>query len=661
MHVLLIIPIIGIFLISTVDSFYPATSILSNNTSSVIKDKERSSTEENVFVYTAPNEIKQGIEKEDFKDKKEDFLFNVSYYKKIALLTTLLNLIVSLVIYMLFDFSNNQFQFIQENLDLSFYDVYLGVDGISIYFVLLTTIIMPIALVSNWNSIINNVKSYLIIMLLLETLLLAVFLVLDVLLFYIFFESILPPLFILIGLFGSNNKVRASFYIFLYTFDLKCKRAKHRRSPKAPVTKGIEKFLLLAWLMTQGMVTSLVFRVLSEKLLLVVDMWVIAVLNYLRYIVILILILILLFHKMMRMMTIIYFKGVKEQRVDGSSKSRNLDFVRCTLVAGKPVFRRKISSHSDNNIISKNMFKRFSTKSSLNPWFVTGLVDAEGCFILGVFKNDKYKMGYQIQAIFKITLHNKDYDLLCQVKDYFGSGSITKHGETTLQYTIKSLKDLERIISHFDTYPLLSQKWVDYKFFKDAISLIKDKKHLNLEGFREVISIKASMNLGLSDEFKLSFPDIKPRSRLLHKSVIDSNRIDPNWIAGLASGDGCFYISIRNSPATKLGKSVVLKFHIVQHSRDIELIKLLISSVGCGRIELALEQSAVYFVVTNFKDISEKIIPLFDKYPIQGVKALNYSDFKKIVNLIQNKEHLTEEGLLKIQSIKSNMNIARKL
>ena len=118
---------------------------------------------------------------------------------------------------MLFDFSNNQFQFVQENLDLSFYDIYLGVDGVSIYFVLLTTIIMPIALVSNWNSIINNVKSYLIIILLLETLLLAVFLVLDVLLFYIFFESILPPLFILIGLFGSSNKVRASFYIFLYT------------------------------------------------------------------------------------------------------------------------------------------------------------------------------------------------------------------------------------------------------------------------------------------------------------------------------------------------------------------------------------------------------------------------------------------------------------
>jgi len=63
----------------------------------------------------------------------------------------------------------------------------------------------------------ENVKSYLIIMLLLETLLLAVFLVLDILLFYIFFESILPPLFLLLGLFGSSNKVNASFYLFLYT------------------------------------------------------------------------------------------------------------------------------------------------------------------------------------------------------------------------------------------------------------------------------------------------------------------------------------------------------------------------------------------------------------------------------------------------------------
>ncbi|KAI4591412.1 NADH dehydrogenase subunit 4 (mitochondrion) [Pestalotiopsis sp. 9143b] len=138
-------------------------------------------------------------------------------YKITALVTSLVNLVISLVIFILFDFSSNQFQFVQEHYNINLFDIYLGVDGISIYFVLLTTIIMPIAIVSNWNSITENVKSYLIIMLLLETLLIAVFLVLDILLFYIFFESILPPLFILIGLFGSSNKVRASFYLFLYT------------------------------------------------------------------------------------------------------------------------------------------------------------------------------------------------------------------------------------------------------------------------------------------------------------------------------------------------------------------------------------------------------------------------------------------------------------
>jgi NADH-ubiquinone oxidoreductase chain 4 len=137
--------------------------------------------------------------------------------KVIALSTSILNFFISLVVFLLFDFSTNQFQFVQEYHEISYFDFYLGLDGLSIYFVLLTTIIIPISLLSNWKSISRDVESYVIIILLLESLLLAVFLVLDILLFYIFFESILPPLFILIGIFGSDNRVKASFYLFLYT------------------------------------------------------------------------------------------------------------------------------------------------------------------------------------------------------------------------------------------------------------------------------------------------------------------------------------------------------------------------------------------------------------------------------------------------------------
>jgi hypothetical protein len=189
--------------------------------------------------------------------------------------------------------------------------------------------------------------------------------------------------------------------------------------------------------------------------------------------------------------------------------------------------------------------------------------------------------------------------------------------------------------------------------FKNAIKLISNKYHLSYKGFYEILCIKAPINLGLSDELKISFRDIRPinKPKLLYKNLVDFH-----WLAGLASGDECFCVSIRNTPNTKIGKSVRLKFHIVQHSRDLELIKLIISTLKCGRVELNLKQSTVYFVVTDFKDIFEKIIPLFNKYPIKGAKSLDLSDLKKVAFIINNKEHLWEKGLFEIQSIKLNMN-----
>ena len=142
---------------------------------------------------------------------------NFKQGKTITLLISIFDLVLSMFIFLFFHSSTNQFQYVKENFDFQYYNLNIGVDGISIYFLLLTTIIMPIGLLSNWNSIKENIKSYLIIMLTLETLLLIVFMSSDILLFYIFFESILPPLFLLIGIFGSDNKVNASYYLFLYT------------------------------------------------------------------------------------------------------------------------------------------------------------------------------------------------------------------------------------------------------------------------------------------------------------------------------------------------------------------------------------------------------------------------------------------------------------
>jgi len=153
-----------------------------------------------------------------FSYNKQDENDNLKVLKIIGLTVTIIDLIISLVIWLLFDNTSKHFQFVQEHYIIGYYDFYLGIDGLSMYFILLTTLIMPISIISNWKSIDNKIKYFLIIILLLETLLLMIFLVLDILMFYIFFESILAPLFLLIGIFGSSAKIRASFYFFLYTF-----------------------------------------------------------------------------------------------------------------------------------------------------------------------------------------------------------------------------------------------------------------------------------------------------------------------------------------------------------------------------------------------------------------------------------------------------------
>ena len=143
----------------------------------------------------------------------------IKFLKVTALVITIIDLFISLIIWFLFDNSFKHFQFVQEHYTVGHYDFYLGLDGLSIYFVLLTTLIAPISIISNWKSIKEQDMVYfLVIVLLLESALLLIYSVLDILMFYIFFESILAPLFILIGFFGSIDKLRASFYFFLYTF-----------------------------------------------------------------------------------------------------------------------------------------------------------------------------------------------------------------------------------------------------------------------------------------------------------------------------------------------------------------------------------------------------------------------------------------------------------
>lgn len=140
--------------------------------------------------------------------------------KFVALNFSCLPFLILLFIWGGFKKSVGTFQFVTKLLWIPVMNlnVTLGVDGISLFFLLLTTLLIPLCILISWNSITANLKSYLIAFLLIEFLLIGVFCVLDLLMFYIFFESILIPMFLIIGVWGSRErKMLAAYYFFLYT------------------------------------------------------------------------------------------------------------------------------------------------------------------------------------------------------------------------------------------------------------------------------------------------------------------------------------------------------------------------------------------------------------------------------------------------------------
>ncbi len=135
----------------------------------------------------------------------------------IALGTTLATLAVSVVLVANFDASSAAYQFVEMVPWFAGASYHLGVDGISILFVLLTAFLLPICILASWSSIKARVGDYMIAFLVLETLVIGVFTSLDIFLFYIFFEGTLVPMFIIIGVWGGQNRIYAAYKFFLYT------------------------------------------------------------------------------------------------------------------------------------------------------------------------------------------------------------------------------------------------------------------------------------------------------------------------------------------------------------------------------------------------------------------------------------------------------------
>lgn len=211
--------------------------------------------------------------------------------------------------------------------------------------------------------------------------------------------------------------------------------------------------------------------------------------------------------------------------------------------------------------------------------------------------------------------------------------------------------------------------------------------------------MKSNLNLGLSNKLKEAFPDVKPinKPEFIFKSIPH-----PWWVSGFTSGDGSFYIRIRKKNSNKdddIIRKVYLCFAFTLHIREEKVLSGLVDyfkslnfkedlanykkEISAGAEEelfqkiknetiteiiTPTEKTSKYVQIyekkvevkfSKFSDIYNIVIPFFDKYPILGIKSLNFLDFKSVAEIMKNKEHLTSEGFKKIELINSTMNLRR--
>lgn len=309
-----------------------------------------------------------------------------------------------------------------------------------------------------------------------------------------------------------------------------------------------------------------------------------------------------------------------------------------------------------------------NSSNGLKPGFITGFTDAEGSFMC-IFRKKLQgynNVGWNIEVIFQIKLHKKDEELLNLIQNYFGVGNVVKSGDNASAYIVRSLDDItQKIIPHFDNYSLKTQKLADYLLWKEIVMSMGSGDHLTVKGVQKIVNLRASLNLGISDalKLKLNLFTVTPVSRpnVVSQSLKNTSAVDCEWVAGFTSGEGSFKVKIKESPRTKVGFKTFLEFGITQHSRDEQLMVSLIDFFGCGQYKLrgGGNLPAGDFYCVKFSDIQAKIIPFFQKHSIIGIKSLDFADWCKVAELMQNNAHKNSEGLDVIRQLKSGINRGR--
>jgi hypothetical protein len=288
----------------------------------------------------------------------------------------------------------------------------------------------------------------------------------------------------------------------------------------------------------------------------------------------------------------------------------------------------------------------------LNPWWVTGITDGEGSFSVSITKVGALSKP-KITVTFKIDQKEDSAGILYDVSRFFECGTVVLDSRGYKSFKVSNVDFLiTHIFPHFDKYPLITSKQLNYLSFKSIVLLLKQKEHLTIDGFNFITEIWNTMN---------------SRRTFLEKwNYLNTNNntiLDPHWLQAFIDGEGSFQFGI----ATRISRgrpyiATTPTLEIGQNTHDVKVLKWIKDFFEAGYLKPKFDISNIEEVISVrgvsryiLRD-SDLIINFVDKYPMLTRKQEDYLTWKKLVNLKKERTFDTEEGLNVMKTLKSTMN-----
>jgi len=305
-----------------------------------------------------------------------------------------------------------------------------------------------------------------------------------------------------------------------------------------------------------------------------------------------------------------------------------------------------------------NINKNFN----ITPFWLSGFTQSDGSFVISYSTNEN---GIPVRPtpVFNITQYLIEYDLFIEIKKYLGKGKVYKNRQN-VTFVVKSIDEIVNVLFPlFDKHPLRGSKLNGYNIFKAVVLMIKNKRHLTLEGTIQILNLSYFMNKETSlrtentteillNKLKIKY-GVLPVVEEVKLPALDLYKPEPlnlDFVRGLIDGDGSFNVSFASTR-----RRITVNFTVVCELSSISVLNELVDFFESGTV-YKLAVKAARYQVQSVEEMLDKVYPKLKNIKFNTIKQSHFEKTIKVAELIKNNEYKTDEALKAIVDIAWDMN-----